>query len=84
MPHELWKAPLVMKKAEPYQETSSRPPNSSVIFGMAVATMVCFARSAYNTHGNEAALVQHTKSREARKMERIRARTIKKRGRLEG
>jgi hypothetical protein len=29
-----------MKNAAPYQPTLSRPLNSSVIFGMAVATMV--------------------------------------------
>jgi hypothetical protein len=29
-----------MKNAEPYQDTSFKPPNSSVIFGIAVATIV--------------------------------------------
>lgn len=35
-----WKAPTVMKKAAPYHPTLSRPLNSSVILGIAVATMV--------------------------------------------
>jgi hypothetical protein len=35
-----WKAPIVAKKMAPYQPTLSRPLNSCVIFGMAVATMV--------------------------------------------
>ena len=35
-----WKAPTVRKKAAPYQPTFSRPWNSSVILGIAVATMV--------------------------------------------
>ncbi len=35
-----WKAPTVKKNADPYQPTRSRPWNSSVILGMAVATMV--------------------------------------------
>jgi hypothetical protein len=39
-PQEDWKPPLTMKKAEPYHDTLSRPLNSSVIFGIAVATMV--------------------------------------------
>ena len=39
-PQTDWNPPMVMKKAELYQETSSRPLNSLVIFGMAVATMV--------------------------------------------
>jgi hypothetical protein len=38
--HVDWKAPTVMKKAAPYQPALSRPLNSSVILGMAVATMV--------------------------------------------
>jgi hypothetical protein len=32
--------PTVMKKAAPYQPTLSRPLNSSVILGIAVATIV--------------------------------------------
>jgi hypothetical protein len=36
-----WKAPTVMKKAAPYHPTLSRPLNSSVILGIAVATIVC-------------------------------------------
>lgn len=35
-----WKAATVMKKAEPYQETSPRLLKSVVICGMAVATIV--------------------------------------------
>jgi hypothetical protein len=40
LPHVDWKPPTVMKKADPYHATSSNPWNSSVILGMAVATMV--------------------------------------------
>ena len=38
--HVDWNAAMVMKKAEPYHETSSRLLNSVVILGMAVATIV--------------------------------------------
>jgi hypothetical protein len=40
LPHMDLKPARVMKNAEPYHEMSSRLWNSSVIFGMAVATMV--------------------------------------------
>ena len=40
-PHIDWKPPKVMKYAEPYQATSLRSLNSSVIFGIAVETIVC-------------------------------------------
>lgn len=40
LPQEAWKLPDVRKKAEPYQAALSRPWNSSVILGIAVATMV--------------------------------------------
>jgi hypothetical protein len=39
-PHADWKLPLVMKNADPYQLTWLMDPNSSVIFGIAVATIV--------------------------------------------
>lgn len=39
-PHIDWNPPSVMKKDEPYHEMSSMLLNSSVILGMAVATMV--------------------------------------------
>jgi hypothetical protein len=39
-PHAAWKLPNVIKKADPYQPSSSIPPKSSVIFGIAVATIV--------------------------------------------
>lgn len=39
-PHVAWKLPSVMKNADPYHPSTSIPPNSSVIFGMAVATIV--------------------------------------------
>lgn len=39
-PHVDWKPPVVMKYAEPYQETSARLWNSSVIRGIAVAMML--------------------------------------------
>lgn len=40
LPHVDWKAPIVMKYAEPYQDILSRLWNWSVILGMAVATIV--------------------------------------------
>lgn len=40
LPHVDWKPAVVMKNAELYQDTSSRPWNSSVILGIAVATIV--------------------------------------------
>jgi len=40
LPKEDWKPPLTMRNAEPYHETLSRPMNSSVILGIAIATMV--------------------------------------------
>lgn len=40
-PHDVWKAATVKKKADPYHPTWSRLLNSSVIRGMAVATIVC-------------------------------------------
>ena len=40
LPQVLWKAAVVRKKAEPYQPTSFSEWNSSVIRGMAVATIV--------------------------------------------
>lgn len=45
-PHDDCEAPLVMKKAAPYRyhDTSSSPPKASVIFGIAVATMVLQAQ----------------------------------------
>ena len=36
-----WKAALVRRNTEPYQPIKSRLWNSSVILGMAVATIVC-------------------------------------------
>ena len=39
-PQADWKEPLVKKNADPYQDTLSRPLKSSVILGIAVATMV--------------------------------------------
>ena len=45
-----WKAATVMKKAAPYQETSSRLWKSVVICGMAVATIV------YRSHSISAML----------------------------
>ena len=41
LPHSDWNAPSVMKYAEPYHDISSSRLNWSVIFGIAVATMVC-------------------------------------------
>jgi hypothetical protein len=40
LPHCDWNAPSVRKYAEPYHEMSWILPKRSVIFGMAVATMV--------------------------------------------
>lgn len=40
LPQVDWKPAVVMKNAELYQETSAMPWNSSVIFGIAVATIV--------------------------------------------
>ena len=40
LPQVDWNAATVRKKADPYQPTSERELNSSVILGMAVATMV--------------------------------------------
>ena len=40
LPQVDWKAPTVKKNADPYQPTRSKPLNSSVIFGIAVATIV--------------------------------------------
>jgi hypothetical protein len=40
-PHAAWKLPRVIKNPEPYHPSSLIPPNSSVIFGIAVATIVC-------------------------------------------
>lgn len=40
LPHVDWKEPRVRKNADPYYPTRSRPWNSSVILGIAVATMV--------------------------------------------
>ena len=64
-----------MKKAEPYQETLSKPWNSSVILGIAVATIVL--------QGQHHARIlierrQHTMSRETRKMLKTNASTMKK------
>lgn len=39
-PHVDWKPPIVINVAEPYQDTSLRVWNSSVILGIAVATIV--------------------------------------------
>jgi hypothetical protein len=41
LPHVDWNEATVRKKAEPYHPTLSRDLNSSVIRGIAVATMVC-------------------------------------------
>jgi len=40
LPHVDWKDAIVRKKADPYHPTRSKPSNSSVILGMAVATIV--------------------------------------------
>jgi hypothetical protein len=48
LPHCDWNAPSVKKYAEPYHEISSRLSKWSVIFGIAVAKMVCFDRLAYS------------------------------------
>ena len=55
-----WKAAMVMKKAEPYHETSPRLRNSVVMRGIAVATIVLSSRvsqhvtSLWHTHGSRA------------------------------
>ena len=41
-PHVAWKEARVRKNAEPYQPTWSKLWKSSVILGIAVATMVCW------------------------------------------
>ena len=46
LPQAASRPPKVMKYAAAYQETSSRPPNSSVILGIAVPTIVCLALGA--------------------------------------
>ena len=43
LPHVDWNDATVRKKAEPYQPTSCSDWKSSVMRGIAVATMVCFA-----------------------------------------
>jgi hypothetical protein len=42
LPQVAWNAESATKKADPYQPNWSRDRNSSVILGIAVATMLCF------------------------------------------
>lgn len=81
--HVDWKPPTHMKKAEPYHETRSRPWNSSVIFGMAVATMVLDRRGQHAipvmaSRGVVLLLMLLTMSRATRKMLRTRATMMKR------
>lgn len=52
LPHDAWKLPEVKKKAEPYHEAMSSRWNSSVILGIAVATIV-WVRSMLDTRTHE-------------------------------
>lgn len=61
LPQDDWKPPRHIKYADPYHETSESPWNSSVIFGMAVPTMVypMLEASKYDWKGaSETRLVQ--------------------------